>query len=387
MNKSRRAFGLSSLGMSAALVGGNLNRPRKSDVPGTARLHADAKLSSFEVNLAPGQGTEVVAAFARAQPGCEVGEILLSRSRDQGLTWQTSSNPLFTMADEGEGNQGYQHAVLTRTSDGSLIACATKFDFLFGGKIGWRRGSQTGGVYLRVSKDGGGSWSEMRNVPIAPFHRAWTRGPVVEMPDGTWLIPLAGQRGHLYSDVHEPIASFVMRSADQGVTWNYHATIAEASVDFDEPAMVSLGGERLLCALRSHDTPKQDPPGGYLFMAISNDGGATWTKPWKTSMWGHPASLLRLQDGRILCTYGYRMHPNPGVKACVSKDGLEWKPGDVFTVQALPEVASDRLQIGCPSSVELEAGRILTGYQVWASSEPRDAGPERLLLEASSYRI
>lgn len=382
MNKTRRAFGLSSFGMGAALAGGKLGQSRDAAEPGTVRLHDDPKLSCFEVNLVRGERSEVVATFARAQPGCEVGDILFARSHDGGVTWQTSkAGALFSALDALEGSRGYQHAVLTRTSSGSLIACTTKFGFLFAGKVGWRRGAQIDGVYVRVSPDGGNTWGDIQKVAIDPFHRAWTRGPIVEMADGSWLLPLAGQRGHLYSDVHEPISSFVMRSADQGQSWKHHATIAEASSDYDEPAMVSLGGQRLLCALRGHDNPKQDPPGAYLFISLSEDGGVTWTKPRKTSMWGHPAGLLRLRDGRVLCTYGYRMHPNPGVRACVSEDGLEWKPSDIFTVNAQPEVESHRLQIGCPSSVELNDGRILTAYQVWSS------GNERLCLEGSLYRV
>jgi len=143
--------------------------------------------------------------------------------------------------------------------------------------------------------------------------------------------------------------------------------------------MVSLGDGRLLCVLRSHVSPRRDPPGGYLYMTKSEDGGTTWSKATKTSMWGHPAHLLRLANGRVLCTYGYRMHPGPGVRGCVSNDGVDWKPQDIFTVKALGDLDSDHLQIGCPSSVELDDGKILTAYQVWNG--------ERQCLEASLYRV
>ena len=117
-------------------------------------------------------------------------------------------------------------------------------------------------------------------------------------------------------------------------------------------------------------------------MALSDDGGAHWDEPRKTSMWGHPANLLRLRDGRILCAFGYRMHPNPGVRACLSQDGFEWKPENIFAVKELPHLYSNRLQIGCPSSVELSDGRILTAYQVWSESEEN-----RQRLEGSLYRV
>jgi hypothetical protein len=206
------------------------------------------------------------------------------------------------------------------------------------------------------------------------------------MPDGTLLLPLAGQENDDYNGFDEPIASFLMRSQDRGETWKFHAIIALGLSDYDEPAMVSLGGQRLLCALRSHKAPRQDPPGGYIHMTISEDGGANWSEPRVTSMWGHPASLLRLVDGRILCTYGYRMHPNPGVRACLSEDGVSWKPGDIFTVSAQPHVESDQLQIGCPSSVELESGNVLTAYQALAiAHEPEQSA--KLYLEGTSYRV
>jgi hypothetical protein len=105
-------------------------------------------------------------------------------------------------------------------------------------------------------------------------------------------------------------------------------------------------------------------------------------------MWGHPAKLLRLRDGRVLCTFGYRMHPNPGVRACLSQDGVQWKPENIFAIKELANVESGDLQIGCPSSVELTDGRILTAYQIWsASRNPKAAVQQRQMLEGSLYRV
>jgi hypothetical protein len=42
------------------------------------------------------------------------------------------------------------------------------------------------------------------------------------------------------------------------------------------------------------------------------------------------------------------------------------------------------LEIGCPSSVEIEGGRILTAYHVWARA---NGAIERQCLEGSLYRM
>ena len=54
----------------------------------------------------------------------------------------------------------------------------------------------------------------------------------------------------------------------------------------------------------------------------SDDGGRSWTEPIKTQIWGHPAHLLKLADGRILCTHGYRRTPL-GVRTVFSEDSGE----------------------------------------------------------------
>jgi hypothetical protein len=377
MKKTRREFSLlSGLGIgglaarASALSTGNANEPQ------TLCLHDEPGFSCFEVSLARGRGSELLATFGRAPGSAETGDILLKRSYDGGATWQ-ASDVLFS-----NSSPGHQLAGLTRVSDGTLIASTTRLRFLFGGQLRWRRGSETDGVFVRTSVDGGRTWGEERKVDTSPYQVAWTRGAIVEMPDGSLLLPLAGQVGKSYRAVREPMASFVLRSVDRGQHWRYHSTIAQDSAgarDYDEPAMVSLDGGRLLCMLRSHVSPRRDPAGGYLFMTLSDDGGAIWGNPKKTSLWGHPAHLLRLRDGRVLATFGYRMHPDPGVRACISRDGAEWKPRDIFTVHAQPDLDSQNLQIGCPSSVELDDGSILTAYQVWSG--------DRLRLEGRLHRV
>lgn len=387
MKKTRREFGLlSSLGIggtlaSSGLAGRRFEAPPETGQPRTFRLHEDPSYSCFEVNLAFAGGSEVIAAYARSEPGRETGDILLTRSRDGGAAWHPSTREALFSSD-ASSNSAHQLAAIACLHDGVLLASTTRFRSPFEGKLRWRRGVETDGVYLRESVDGGHRWGEIRRVDAAPFEIAWTRGAIVEMPDGSLLLPLAGQLHKTYRAAREPMVTFLLRSADRGVHWRYHGTIAHdhhGGRDYDEPVMIRLSDGRLLCMLRSHENPRRDPPGGYLYMTSSVDGGASWTKPQKTSMWGHPAHLLRLQDGRVLCTYGYRMHPAPGVRASLSKDGVEWKPESSFAIRTLPDLDSEHLQIGCPTSVQLNDGAILTAYHVW------EAG--RQCLEASLYRI
>jgi hypothetical protein len=43
----------------------------------------------------------------------------------------------------------------------------------------------------------------------------------------------------------------------------------------------------------------------YLWMSYSKNNGESWSRPEPTNLWGYPADLTPLQDGRMLCTYGY----------------------------------------------------------------------------------
>ena len=64
--------------------------------------------------------------------------------------------------------------------------------------------------------------------------------------------------------------------------------------------------------------------GGDLIERWSDDGGVTWTQALDTSVYtpGSPPHLIKLRDGQVLLTHGYRKEPM-GIRAVFSHDGGE----------------------------------------------------------------
>jgi hypothetical protein len=97
---------------------------------------------------------------------------------------------------------------------------------------------------------------------------------------------------------------------------------------------------------------------GQLFQAYSYNAGFSWTKPKPTGIFGQPAHLLKLNDGRILCTYGYRKQPF-GVKAVLSSD-----EGKTWNVEKALTLKENCLfwDMGYPVSAQRADGKIITVY-------------------------
>jgi hypothetical protein len=125
----------------------------------------------------------------------------------------------------------------------------------------------------------------------------------------------------------------------------------------NEMTFVEVTPGRVLAHLRSGGARAS----GYLLESWSDDGGQTWSVPLQTWIWGYPAHLLRLRDGRLLCSYGYRREPM-GVRACLSEDGGQtW---DVEHEIVLRDDGKPGGDIGYPMSVELPDTSILTVYYI-----------------------
>jgi len=287
---------------------------------------------------------------------------VLVRSTDNGKSWDPQTKVVIWEED----GCGIQDPSVRRLRDGTLIANFFK----------WRVGTErdlpdgnrrirgldgvhyawTEGTYVSWSKDGGETWTEPVKVNSPMEDSTATSEPVLELPDGTLLLPVYGQ---LESD--ETSRAMVLRSYDGGRTWRDPSTIAYdplGNIGFFEPALLHLpGSEKIICMLRTHKKPREEY-GYYLYQSESEDMGRTWSTPKKTRIWGHPPNLTLLKEGFILCSYGYRRPPY-GVRACISTDnGKSWK------LESEVILRSDGLDgdLGYPSTVQLTDGTILTSY-------------------------
>ncbi len=165
----------------------------------------------------------------------------------------------------------------------------------------------------------------------------------------------------------------VWRSENRGKTFRLWNMFPDG-VDGNEMAFINTK-KGILAHIRSDKHP-------YLMESWSEDKGRTWTYP--TNVYNHqerkniiggPPHLLRLQDQRILCSYGYRRQPM-GIRAIVSEDeGETWLIPIILREDGgyssslhkrklknkfkLPGAGND---IGYPISIQLSDKNILTAY-------------------------
>jgi sialidase-1 len=228
------------------------------------------------------------------------------------------------------------------------------------------------GDWLVRSEDGGRTWSfripTLVNSPHGPVERA----------DGTLLY--AGKRtapsaARTRGSPHESQGAAVAVSRDDGRTWTLEGEIPCAPGhkpgDYHELHAVECPGGRLVAQIRNHGEPWK----GETIQTESDDGGLTWSVPHSIGVWGTPSHLLRLRDGRVLMTYGYRQAPF-GNQARLSRDGgRTWSD---------PLVLSDDgagVDLGYPSTAELDDGTLVS---VWYEAMP---GNPLAVLRQARWRL
>lgn len=323
------------------------------------------------------------------------------RSTDQGETWE------LPRVVPGYDWTGTEHVSLCLLDNGELLAAFYQREFFpleegeknQSHRYGWRHISSYpwvithGGTYVFRSKDNGETWEESGSIDSSPYISAYsprqivqldhdtmifTAGPADPMyPTGSWCKPpntiknSLGNRLENGEIVEESGAVFICISRDRGHSWHETRLIAASrDYDFVEPAMIRCASGRLVCHLRN------SPQTSHLWQVISNDGGETWSDPEMTPMWGYPAHLVQLGDGRLLSVYGYRREPY-GIRACVSRDeGENWDFDDEIIIRDDLVNAT----IGYPVSMVLEDDSVATVYWV-------DDADGRTSVVLSRYRI
>ena len=294
------------------------------------------------------------------------GRLVFVTSADGGESWSHAT----VISAEGPDNRNPAFGV---TADGTLLVSSRYLD---GNKTGENDRSGDAPRWITRSNDAGASWSEAELVDgqgteqWSHADRTWPQdshrvcapfGKMLTLPDGTMLM------GYYITSTGRPReeqASFLFRSNDGGRTWVNSVTLAEGF--YGEPALCHLGGDRLLVMLRrtSAEAGNSRESASGLWQIDSEDGGYTWTEPRRvTGNMEQPGDVIRLEDGRLLLTYGRRVPPY-GIQGMVSgDDGRTWDAENRLLLVG----DSGTYDCGYPSSVQREDGTIVTAYYAWDS--------------------
>ena len=321
----------------------------------------------------------LVWSGGREQHVCPFGRVDTMKSDDEGKTWSWPRTLLDGAIDDRD-------AGVLETANGSLLV--TTFTSLAyvdyelkkaireqGTEQGWSdsRLSNWLAVHERLSEkqrqgelgqwmirstDGGTTWSERYPSIVNSPH-----GPI-QLSDGRLLYA-----GVKLWDPDRKVG--VCQSIDDGQNWTWLAEIptrpGDDSKNYHELHAVEAADGTIVVQIRNHNRMNHSE----TLQCESKDGGKTWTQPHSINIWGLPSHLLRLSDGRLLMSYGYRRSPF-GIQVRLSEDfGESWSKSLT--------IASDGVggDLGYPSTVELSGGRLLT---VWY--ERMKLSPKAVLRQA-----
>jgi hypothetical protein len=301
------------------------------------------------------EGGDLVASFATRVRRSHIdgtGGGAARISRDGGHTWE----PL-----EGRRPLNPQ----SRSADGSLVIADA---------YGWRevpaarreefaqqnitvRDVREGvvaylqGARVRRSIDDGATWrSEEIELPPHRSLMSYRRVDQASLSPGLRVVSIYGK---LKDDTHS--RAFLLRSEDDGQQWEFLPLATRNGMNLNETALAQNADGDLVAMIRA-----EPPAGGNLHTTISTDAGLTWEPVQETGLWGYPAHLLRLQDGRMLCTFGYRRTPM-GIRAAISADGgRTWSTDDEVILRN--DGMHHGSDLGYPISIETDPGHIVTIY-------------------------
>ena len=125
---------------------------------------------------------------------------------------------------------------------------------------------------------------------------------------------------------------FCARTGDGGRSFRLGSWIGSEPAGYMiMPASVRLDDSRVLVAVRCQEPTSNDgPKANRIDLYMSDDDLATWRFAGRavpnTGRGGNPPAMVRLSDGRLCLTYGYR-DPPCGIRARLSADeGRTWEP-------------------------------------------------------------
>ncbi len=326
--------------------------------------------------ICKGEGNTIYAVSSVRVNHIDIcGAIGFSKSIDGGVTWSETRLIIDTPLDDRDAgivDLGNGHLMVTWfTHDaanylpGGIYAGTRKYfsteqlEALDAKLASLEGDAALGASYVAHSTDGGLTWGEPIAIPVTMPH-----GPTLKK-DGTTLIAVGNVKGPMATRTKadgglglDAGVLYVIQSTNGGYTWTLRGGIPRNGMPGAcEPHVIELQDGTLLTAIRYE--PTTDALG--MMLSRSTDGGRTWSTPEellpKTA--GGPGHFLELDNGVLVLTYSYRTNPT-GIRARYSTDGGKtWNRKEVVLCISAQSPAVD---LGYPSSIQLDDGTILTAY-------------------------
>lgn len=314
-------------------------------------------------------GNEIVVGFSRGyykDLGPERHNIdrekpeehVLARSTDGGETWAIEHpNDAGFLLPQGQALHG------TELPDVKLkpaVDCPggidfTNPDFAFTARMSSADGGESRFYY---STDRAKTWKGPFKLPLFGQKGVMARTDYLVNGTDECMLFLTASK----SDGHEG-RPFCARTVDGGKTWSFVGFIAPEPKGYCiMPSTVRLEDGGLLSAVRVKEDDKS-----WIDAYVSMDRGRSWTflsRPAPDTGEGNPASMLRLQDGRVCITYGHRAKPF-GMRARISADGGKTWGDEIH----LRDDGAGR-DIGYPRTVQRPDGALVTVYYYQDAHQP-----------------
>lgn len=274
----------------------------------------------------------------------------LARSLDGGQTWKTEV-PSYL---DSEG-----HEAKARTNNAAIDFTQPNFAITFRMK-----GSSNGYSQFYWSNDRCKTWQGPFALPTFDRKGIFARTDyLINGPhDLTAFITASRDEG----GEGWPLC---IRTKDGGKTWEQQSWIGEQPAKGGYaimPSTVRLSENELFTYIRCRSNEQAQSKSWWIEPYRSLDNGKTWTleKTNTIDNAGNPPHMIKLKDGRLALTFGYRRAPF-GIRARLSSDG-----GRTWTPDIILRDDADNWDLGYPRTVQREDGKLVTAYYFNDSKKP-----------------
>jgi len=281
---------------------------------------------------------------------------VLARSRDGGETWKLEDPENFV----GDGGT-------PAPAPGGIDFGNPNLAIRVGGPPPYH---QTGNSFF-VSLDRGRTWRGPYVFSGLEKLTLTARTDYLAGPRDALLFLSADQPGVKAGNYQD--RAFVARTTDGGRSFEFMSWITGEphSTRSVMPSSARVSTTEIVSALRRRDDSNAIRR-NWIDLYASTDNGATWELRSKvadtdrpdTAHNGNPPALVRLRDGRIVVTYGYRSEPY-GLRARISRDnGTTWGREIVLRDDGAT------WDLGYSRSMQRGDGKVVTVYYYTTAAHP-----------------